>query len=201
MPLRCHKWLFMDWLQANAILRNNYCRNHNFHNNAFHRHAYRIRDYRLRDYRLCDYRLRDYSYHNCTNNYFEDYNCRYTTYYHTKWVYSIYNKTGHARKPILSYLVKWNTLIIYSPPFYTCSMFCSTNLSSPIKMENGKWSIVVTRKHEQLPCIVPCLNNNCGLTIAWILTIECRFRECSCYDVTPRDGTECWALMPFSETI
>jgi hypothetical protein len=65
---------------------------------------------------------------------------------------------------------------------------------------SGKWKIVVTSKHEHwLPFIVHSLNSNCGLTFAWILTMEGRFRrhECSCYDVTPRDGTECRVLMPF----
>jgi hypothetical protein len=57
---------------------------------------------------------------------------------------------------------------IYSPPFH--GMFCSTNLPS------AKW-IEVTSKHEHWPpCIVRCLNSNCGLTITWILTMEGRFR-------------------------
>jgi hypothetical protein len=75
-----------------------------------------------------------------------------------------------------SNLVQKISLMIYSPPFY--GMF---------------WTIVATSKHEHWPpFIVRCLNSNCGLTIAWILTREgdSEDNECSCYDVTPRDGAE-----------
>jgi hypothetical protein len=38
--------------------------------------------------------------------------------------------------------------------------------------------------------IVRCLNADCGLTIAW-MPADSEDNECPCYDVTPRDGTEC----------
>jgi hypothetical protein len=42
---------------------------------------------------------------------------------------------------------------------------------------NGKWKTVVISKYECWPrCIVRCLNSNCGLTIAWSLTMEGWFR-------------------------
>jgi hypothetical protein len=44
-----------------------------------------------------------------------------------------------------------------------------------VKVANEK--LVVMSKHEHWPPrIVRCLNSNCGLTIAWILTMEGRFR-------------------------
>jgi hypothetical protein len=79
-----------------------------------------------------------------------------------------------------------NTLIIDSPPFYI--MFCSTNLSSA-KWQWKNCSDVTGRR---------------VLFAVWIAIVGWRLRgfwewkadsednECSCYDVTPIDGAECW---------